>query len=88
MKKLWIKFEDTYGMFTLWNIMSHANLREGIHTFSEAGQNIFVSNSIGNRWVQLKKSEISFMQRQGLTDIVYVVDLDNIAGYKDKLLSI
>ena len=88
LKKLWIKFEDTHGMFTIWNKLSNSNLNETVHTFTEVNSGTIVSNAVGNRWVRLKRSDISLMVRQEITDIVYIVDLDNISGYKDKLLDL
>lgn len=86
--KVYIRFEDTYGMADFYSILKQVDLPENASSVSQVGGKLWIRRSLGIRGIfNIQRKELQLIESEQIDIVICVVDLDNYEGDKAALLS-
>lgn len=86
--KLLIRFEDTYGMTDIFKATHNLTQDINSNALTRITDNLYLTAGMGiHNCMQLDKDYIDSLEKEGITKILFVFDVDNPSGDKFKVLS-
>lgn len=83
------RFEDTYGMYTVFTQFNKVPQNVGINTISRVSDDLYLMRGCSSQSMfSLTARSLDFCKRCGIERVVFVFDADNEHGIKSDIMSI